>query len=793
MNRTIKYWLSGASVGLMALATQAAYAQSTGAPANQAPPSGETEGQAVVVTARRTAEKAQNVPVSITVVTQKALEEKNINNVNDIIYAAPGLSNQQTAGLHTGTTYSIRGQGEAYGQVSPGVVTYFSEVPSVAAATEFYDISDVQVLKGPQGTLFGRNTTGGAVLFTPNKPTNDFSGYFDARLGDYDRQEFEGAIGGAIIPDKVLFRIAGESLQRQGYTLNLFNGQHLDDENRWSFRAELDLKPTDNFENYTQFMYTSVDETGAGQEIGVITPTCTNGGVQSALICNNPLTNPGLPALLAGFVPGLTDPANWAAMQAALAAQRARGPRFADINSPTTQKERAWVAINTTTWNVTNFLTLKNIFSYQDSEADNAYDFDGSPLSLGFANNPFLPVQTYTEEFQGQFKQGPFSGSLGFFTTGSSNSLAVFIDPAFEYDPVEAAVDPAASGGSVPFWEATGGKSSSYAVYGQGNVEVLPGLILTAGYRYTWDQTTSTFAESGTSAAGALAGPFTTDSAKFQAPTWTFAADYKVNSDVSVYATVRRGYKDGGLNATAQPPESPLFQPEYVTDYEAGVKTSFRLGGVRTVFDIDGFYDDYTNIQRVVNEPTSPPSSITTNAAAGAIDGLDVDLTVVPSKYFDLSVLYTYTNAWYTKWSDPTYGNLSGQKFQDTPANQLTVTPRIHYPLPGNLGRLTLSANIYYQSVEALDPYNVPNGNPNVALSVLGANVPGYAKVDLRLEWADMFGKGITGAVFVQNLTNQTIIVGSSSQLTSLLGLDSYTYGAPRMIGVELNYKFGAR
>jgi iron complex outermembrane receptor protein len=783
MNRIIKYWLSGASAGLIALATQPADAQSAGESgrtpvgqlAQDQPSNGAGDLEPIVVTARRASEKLQDVPIAVTVVTQKTLQEDNINNINDIEYAAPGLSNQQTSGLHNFPTFSIRGQGQTFGQSFPGVVVYFSDVPQeLGEFGEFYDMDNVQVLKGPQGTLFGRNTTGGAVLFTPNKPTNDFSGYFDARLGDYDRQEFEGAIGGPIIPDKVLFRIAGESLNREGYTLNLFNGEHLDDEDRWSTRAELDFKPTDRFDNYTQFMYTAINEAGAGESIAHITPTCNNGGIQSATTCNGS----------GGPFDIVTNPANFAAMQADLAAQTARGPRFTDLDYPTLLTARTWVAINTSTLNVADFLTLKNIYSYRYYRNEYAYDFDGLPLQLFGATSLDPPARGHTEEFQAEINQGRFNGVIGYFTETTTTSFGATVDPVYEYFGF--------AGGAGTFYEAGGSKDGSNAVYGQGNYEVFDGLTLTGGYRYTWDQrTTISSAFAPGSVADAIAAGVTSSSASFQAPTWTFAADYKVNPDVNVYGTVRRGYKSGGFNATAPTPADRLFEPEFVIDYEAGVKTNFSLAGIKAILNLDGFYDDYTNIQRYVNLATSPPSTITTNAAAGTVDGADIDLTLLPSIYFDVSVRYTYERAWYTKWIDALAGNLDGQKFPNTPTSQLTVTPRIHYALPGNMGRLNLIANVYYQSSEAYDPYNTPNGNALVAINVPAATVPGYTKVDLRAEWADMFSKGLTGALFAQNLTNKVFIVGSNNQLPSVEGTSTYTYGAPRMFGVELNYKFG--
>src|SRR3546814_9950683 len=129
------------------------------------------------------------------------MNERNVKTLNDLPAVAAGLSVQNTASNRNDTTFSIRGQGQTFGQNSPGVVTYFADVPDFGK--QFFDLENVQVLKGPQGTLFGRNTTGGAVLFVPRKPDNAFSGYVVGRLGSYDRHDLEFALGGALIPDQL--------------------------------------------------------------------------------------------------------------------------------------------------------------------------------------------------------------------------------------------------------------------------------------------------------------------------------------------------------------------------------------------------------------------------------------------------------------------------------------------------------------------------------------------------------------------------------------------------------------
>lgn len=160
----------------------------------------------IVVTARRVNERLQNVPLSITVVDARQLTERNVRSAFDLPNVAPGLS-VQASGSGTTAQFSLRGQGQTLGQSAPGVVPYFAEVPEFS--TQFYDLASVQVLKGPQGTLFGRNTTGGAILFSPVRPGNEWEGFITGRLGSYDRRDLEFAVGGAIVPDKVMLRVAG--------------------------------------------------------------------------------------------------------------------------------------------------------------------------------------------------------------------------------------------------------------------------------------------------------------------------------------------------------------------------------------------------------------------------------------------------------------------------------------------------------------------------------------------------------------------------------------------------------
>ena len=200
-------------------------------------PAASTGGlEEIVVTARRKEEKLQNVPVAITAFTPKAIEENHIESASDLAHFVPALASSQET--RDEQVFYLRGQGPNGGQGgAPGVVTYFAEVPfSGSGPGIYFDLDNLQVLRGPQGTLFGRNTTGGAVLFEPKKPTNNFEGYLSAQFGDYNLHGEEGAINIPIIDDKLLVRAAFNIDQRDGFTHDYTTGKDLDNRDYWAFR-----------------------------------------------------------------------------------------------------------------------------------------------------------------------------------------------------------------------------------------------------------------------------------------------------------------------------------------------------------------------------------------------------------------------------------------------------------------------------------------------------------------------------------------------------------------------------
>lgn len=739
------------------------------ATAQEAPPKSGDLNQAsavddVVVTARRREERLQEVPIAVTALSEEVLEEKGVRDANDLGQVAPGLSVQNTTANRNNITYSIRGQGQAFGQNSPGVVPYFAEVPSFGDA--IFDLEGIQVLKGPQGTLFGRNTTGGAILFAPKAPSEDFNGYLLGRVGNYNRRDVEFGVGGPVLGDRLTFRVAGQVLRRDGYTDNVTTGDQMDDEHREAWRASITARPFDGFENTLLYQDVNVDEAGSGLLLAVITPTFSNEPI-------------------------------YAQLQTALAAQNSRGPRSIATNyEPDFIKLDSQGWINTTSWVLNDHLTLKNIYSSRRFTGGQSYDLDGSPVTVLHVTNPTGPKsKSTTEEFQAQFNVWNIDGVIGYFTEDTNTPLIYGFDTR-QFVRIPGLLP---NGGVIQAVNIAQSSSGSHAVYGQADWKVTDQLTLTAGVRKTTDERSSgpsetfvLFSPLQPYPTGLDAGAGAKLFASFDATTWNLAVNYQFNRDLNAYATVRKGFKSGGFNGTAIDPADQFFQPEEVTDYEAGVKGLSELGGWQVRYAVDVFYDDYTNIQRFVNLATVPASTVTRNAAAGSIAGVDLDVTVAPTDWFSASLQYTYLDAKYDSYTDALLGDLSNSRFPNTPEHQLSFTPRVEIPLPEGMGDLSALASVYYQSSIATDPANVPNGNPLVALSSMGTNLDGYTRIDLRADWRNINGTGVSAAAYVRNATDEDYITGTNNQLTSQFGVATYLYGQPRFFGVELRYDFGS-
>jgi iron complex outermembrane receptor protein len=795
--------------------------------------------ETVTVTARRRVEDLERVPVAETVVSPDTIRVDDIRSATDLQNIAPSLTVSANLGSRDDNVFTIRGQSQPFGGADPGVQSYFNEVPFGASGPgNYYDMDNIQVLRGPQGTLFGRNTTGGAVLFQPKRPDDQFGGYLDGQWGDYAMHEVQGALNVPVLDDKLMIRIAGDINQRDGYTKDISNGEDLDNVDYDAFRVGVTVKPFEGVENYLAFNYLNNHDHGTGAELTAIAPVqvlqgqygpevaglITEGIIQTLEgMGETPaqaeayVSTPMEQATIAGTAAGEIGQIYSTEFQPALAAQQALGPRKTMSAIPLFYRRHTWSLTDTTHYDVMEHLRIRNIFGYLRDNTQPAFEYDGSAMGLLEIPNSRTWEQNsrqITEELQvlGENGDGMFTWAAGFYYEhdyrgGYSEVERDVFGGASSGNPLGSTeVDSLANGGS------------SLAVYGNLTYDVsqwVDGLKFTGGGRFTWDHKTA-FAISCLQPAGypQCQYPLTAavygeqlNAASFHAPTWNLDANWQASDDTMLYATYRRGYKSGGFNSGAIGSNYLEFQPEFLTDVEVGSKSNWVILGVpgRTNFDV--YYGWYQNVQKndivgFLGPMVEPPVVLTVNAAKANIKGLEFESTFIPNENFQLSMFYSYTDASYDKFLLPAdlsettggivgYDDHAGSPFAYTPRNKLGATGRFHLPVDGSYGMPYFSVTWYWQStVWFSDLSKVTASSFNPYDYEPDAFQGDYGLINLRLDWNQVLGSSFDASAFVNNVGNRLYQVGANA-LEHQIGTNASIYGAPRMFGLELRYRFG--
>jgi iron complex outermembrane receptor protein len=694
----------------------------------------------IVVSAQRRDEMQQSVPAAITAISGSDIESKRIQTGQDLQMFVPSLS-ISTNGSRDGNIYNLRGQGTTL-SAGPGVVVYFNEVPlpfNNTTATNgggpglYFDLQNLQVLKGPQGTLFGRNTTGGAILLQPNEPTNKLEGFVDVGGGNYNDREYQGVLNIPVVDNKLLVRIAGSKQTRDGYTKNTLNDDDLDNRDNWAYRTSVSLRPIDELQSDFLYYNNHYESNGSGIQLTATSPF-------------------NLISILYGP----------SALPKAFADQQARGIRQTATDAPSAVKNSTWGIINITRWDISDSLALRNIASYQDLKSSEIADGDGTALPI-IASRVITHSANSTEELQLQgnsfnerldWTTGGYleyvhpKGEQHLFTEAFGNTFAQFIQDA-----------------------ETGLTQRSKALYAQGTydlggwAEMLDGLKLTGGYRYTWDTRKDTIAT-------------TIVNSDSSAGTWTLGLDYQLAPETLIYLKTSRGYKAGGANTNSNDPSRLTFTPEYVRDMEGGLKRDWNINGLRARTNFALFHTDYTDIQRTV--PTffqGHPGTATANAARAKIDGFEFEGTVQPATDFAFSASYSYLNARYEKSSDGFDKNLP---FSFAPKNKITASATYYLPVSKNVGDISMVATYSY----------ISSTFGSSTTRQLGDTINGYGLVNLRADWSGIYGSQLDASLFMTNAANKVYIASNANTFYNFVGFNSELYGEPRMFGGHIRYHF---
>jgi iron complex outermembrane recepter protein len=776
-----------------------------------AQPAGENVIGEVVVTAQRREERAQDVPVVVNAFSEERLEQLDINEPQDLYGTVPSLvvGNQGTSSREA-QSFSIRGQATGY-QSSPAVVIYLNEVPLPSTGLGLQggpgliaDLESVQVLSGPQGTLFGRNTTGGAVLYSPRKPSNTFGGYLEGSFGNYDMKGVEGAINVPLVPDKLLVRAVGAFQDRRGYTEDIVWNKWRDDTHWASGRLGVTFRPTESIENYLLLYLSDSSNNGAGH----IHQNFNIPALQALQFCYE---GPSIPFTIASC--------DVYRAQSQIADQI--GPRKTRFNVDTYSKIRTWGAINTTSFEINDKLTFKNIFSYQQLKTDAAWDQDATPLQQYELNqsapNPNFPVpglvefglprlgynngvpnlgesrgsEQLTEEvqLQGQMLDDRLNFVVGAFYY-KSQSIGKNPSAQIIYCPAEfTGLCPANLSGG-------GGSNESKAIYAQATVDLgvltpaLDRLRFTAGLRKTWDEIIGETDR-------VLLSNAVLES---DAPTWTVGLDYRPIDNLLIYGKASRGYKAGGFNGVAVRPETTTFDPEKLTTYEAGFKSDWRIADMPVRLNGAYYYSDYTNIQRPTGDfnPDNNQSGAQILGAEATIQGFELEGMVRPHRYVELGGSLSYTDPKYEKFETVVFlptqacnglvapgglADFSCMPFQFTTEWIYNIYGSVDLPIPERLGELSL----YVSYSHVGEQPTAPLGN---AITEPGSVLESHGLLNASLTWKDVAQSGVDLTLFGNNLTDETYRVSNSNVYGSLL-VQSALYGEPRMYGLKLRYRFG--
>ncbi|WP_428310652.1 TonB-dependent receptor [Hydrocarboniphaga sp.] len=806
----------------------------------------------VIVTARRVQERLQDVPISITVFNQEQLTDRNVNSGTDLATYTPSLSSNSRYGGEN-ASFAIRGFSQEQ-RTTPSVGIYFADVVAPrggsavpggegAGPGSFFDLANVQVLKGPQGTLFGRNTTGGAVLLVPQKPTGAYEGFVENKLGNYDMQQTTAVVN---VPfnDSVRFRLGVDRNHRDGYLESKSGIGPTDfaDVGYTAARASLVVDVTENVENYT---------------IASWSKSSTNGVIPKviATITPGPTTNPYF-ALLANMAD--------AQMQ-----READGGYYRvgnDEKDAHTETEQ-YQLINTTTWTASDTLTVKNIASYAALTNDlkeNLYgsnflapdgshefpagsgtflnygtDAVGRPQDAGLsiygvgsapaAGGHTVDQSTLTEELQFQGNAldsrlvwqagGYFEYSEGRHPNGSRSQNTVHCDNPDTldcYDVIGAHNPRLGLVGNVGYQLGTI-DYTDFGLYTQSTYSLTDQLKVTGGVRYTNDKVESDainarwlFGGPGydtpqlycsnpdtgqaTSPRGGAPAASLEDcrlqySKKTDAFTWVLGLDYKPTDDLLLYGKWSRGYRQGGV-APYSASAAISYDAEQVDTYELGSKIVFH-GPVRGTFNVAAFYNDFQD-QQLSNGFASSTGQLPgnvgiVNAGKSRIYGAEVETVLIPVRGVNLSLSYAYLNAKIEKVdtipASPPYDITVPLAVEGDP---LPYTPK--NKLAATLA-YTLPFDAKVGDVTAAATYTYQSSFLVNRSSPYGKSLSPRSLTNLNLSWNSIYGGPVDGGLFVTNVFDKEYYSTVTGGLNSF-GFESAYLGEPRMYGARVRVNF---
>ncbi|MEM7283876.1 MAG: TonB-dependent receptor, partial [Pseudomonadota bacterium] len=630
----------------------------------------------IVVTAQKREEGLQNTPIAVTAFTANAIANKGIDDISELAEFTPNLvfdTTSPVSGLSSGAVVFIRGIGNTDFSLTtdPGVGTYIDGVymsRSAGGVLDVLDVERVEVLRGPQGTLFGRNTIGGALNITSRKPGEEYAARVEATVGNFSRADLRAS---ADLPFSEDFRasVAISQKTRDGFVDRVLMGDELGDEDKLAFRATAVYEPTDNWDFQLSYDFTRIDENSAGSVILGFTPGASTIGYDLFRAAFDP-TAPDL----ADFLVNPEDDISFAT-----------GPTGTDLDIQGLSFIANYSADN---WD------LKYVGAYRETDGEFFRDPDNTPVAITHTFNSDYEHEQVSHELQLTGNVGDtltYVAGIYYFEEDGNDDVFVPIFLPNVDDPANPFGFPAAVNNFAEV------DNSSEAIYAQLNWNVTDTVGITAGVRNTSDDKEFTYTqyiaadidgnplpvplaavnENGDLVTGLI--PIVGNGSGianegFDETTIKLGVDWQAQDNTLLYYSYSEGFKSGGfvLRYVEARPEPLTFEPEFVDAHEIGVKwqsadNRFRLNGA--IFSMD-----YEDAQVTFFDNLGGP--ITANAGSVDIQGLELELAALLSEAFLLEVGYGYTDAEYTSITDIPGLSLTIDEtasLVNTPENQFNI------------------------------------------------------------------------------------------------------------------------
>lgn len=715
------------------------------------------EIERIEVKARRRTEYIQDVPIAVTAFQGEELENRDISDISQFGDLAPNVTLRPTAslsGASNAAAFFIRGIGQTDFAVTtdPGVGTYVDGVylaRSVGGVLGTLDVQSVEILRGPQGTLFGRNTIGGAINIVTRQPADEFS--FDGRvtLGSRDRNDVAGA---ADLPltDNASARISFLSRNQDGFVRRLVgfnnagelvatggkdNASQLSDSqgnrNNDTVRLTLNYDASDNL----NFLL-AIDDTSVREESVASTAVISSAGLVPASALE-PIDVPGL---------GLVSPGDPRFITEDIDTNYATGPNGTELDI---------TGVSLTASYSFSTSEFKSITAYRSTEGRFNRDGDGTPFPIGEQTRQ-IDYEQFSQEFQlsGYSFDDRLNWTLGayFFDEEATDNVFVSLGNLFGPPPsidIDNLVD-----------------NQSFAVFSQGTYSLTDDLSITAGLRWTRDE--KSYDTSQVIPVASLVVVDGEAEETFSDFTGRLGLEYKIEDDHLVYASIARGFKSGGFTPRyVAPVESPLpFDPETVLSYEVGSKW---IGWERKAqVNVAAFLSQYDDIQLVLFDTFGAP--INQNGGDATLWGIEVEGQIVFNDYFRVAATAGYIDAGFDEVLPPSEAAAfqpitEDSEFANTPELQASLSPQFRYPVGSDFDLIVRADWIYSDDVHQTfenDPELFQSAYSLIDASVRLENKPN--------DWSLTLG--------AHNLTDRRVII--SGGIGRVPGFGDVNYNPPR-------------